>query len=454
MSVRRLWPLLAAMLLAACAAAPPPPEAAPPPLPAQWRLGGEGAGDAVSRDWWRGFGSEQLAALVARAEAQSLDVAAAAARVRQAEAVARMAGAALQPGLAAGVDASREGGRAGTGATRYAAGLRASYEVDLWGRLRAQHDGALQALRASAFDREAVRLGVTAAVASAWLQAAALHERIGLAERQWRDAQRLLALVESRARAGAASPLELAQQRGLVASQARQLAALRQQAGDARTALAVLTGQAGEVALQPVPLAALRVPATQAGVPSALLVRRPDLARAEARLRAADADVQAARAAMLPSLTLGAGLGTGGTRLPHLVDHPLYSVAAALAAPIFDAGRLAAGRDLAQARREELLADYRAAIVAAWADVEAALDAAAGADAQRAALADELAQARRALALAESRYRAGAETLLVLLDAQRVLNAAQDAELQLLLARLQAGVALFRALGGGWCECG
>ncbi|MCY1522686.1 Solvent efflux pump outer membrane protein SrpC [compost metagenome] len=128
----------------------------------------------------------------------------------------------------------------------------------------------------------------------------------------------------------------------------------------------------------------------------------------------------------------------------------MYSLAAALAAPVFDGGRRAAARDLSAARREELLATYRAATVAAFTDALTALDAVAALDTQRAAQDEELAQAERARTLAESRYRAGAETLLTLLDAQRTLFAAQDARAQLLQARLQASVALYHALGGGW----
>ena len=171
---------------------------------------------------------------------------------------------------------------------------------------------------------------------------------------------------------------------------------------------------------------------------------------AEARLAAADADVAAARAAMLPRVTLGGSLGYAGDRVRTLFDNPLYSLAAGLAAPVFDAGRLAAEAGQASARRTELLANYHQAIVAAFGDVEVALNAVDGSRAQAEAQAVELLQAGRAAALAESRYRAGAETLLTLLDAQRTLYAAQDEAVQARLARLQAGVALHRALGGGW----
>lgn len=195
-------------------------------------------------------------------------------------------------------------------------------------------------------------------------------------------------------------------------------------------------------ALQAMPLAA--------GLPSDLLLRRPDLARAEAQLRAADADLRAARAALLPRLDLSAGAGGNASSLSRVLANPLYSLAAALSAPIFDGGALAAARDASSARREELLASYRQRIVEAFADVQTALNAGAGVEARWRAQQEVQAQAARALQLAEERYQAGADDLLNLLDAQRSLYAAEDQSAQLHLARLQSSVALARALGGGW----
>lgn len=452
---RKMSVLVMALVLAGCAAPlPPAAGAAAQALPAQWQDAAPSAASAaITADWWRSFGSAELDALVRQAQAQSLDMAAAVARVQQAGASARIAGAALLPEVGASLSASRQqrlGGNASAAGNLSGAGLNASYEVDFWGRNRAGRDSAQAALQASAFDRDTLQLTVTAGVAMSWLQAVALAERIAIGESNLQSAARLLALVESRVRAGAATPLELAQQRGLIAAQRRGVEALRQQAGDARSALALLLGQAGGPQLATPTLAALQAPSIAAGLPAELLTRRPDIARAEAQLAAADANLRAARAALLPRLTLTGGIASGGDALRRVFDNPVYSLAAGLAAPIFDAGRLAAGRDLAQASREELLANYRAAIVAAFADAEVALNAVAGVAAQSAAQAEELAQAQRALTLAERRYRAGADSLLTLLDAQRTLYAAQDAAVQLQAQGLQASVALYKALGGGW----
>ncbi len=446
--------LAVSLTLAGCAASPGPQDHAPV-LPAQWQAGPAVASAEVSdlQQWWQTFGSSELDALIAQAMTQSQDVAAAQARVRAAQASAVIAGASLLPEVNATVSGGRQGrlgGDAAVDGTAWSAQLSASYEVDLWGRNRALRDSALSSLRASSFDLDATRLIVTSGVAIAWLQAVALTERADVAQQSLASAEQLLNLVTARARAGAATALEVAQQRGLAASQRRAVATLRQQAGEARTALAVLLGVPGTMPVTTMSVDSLRQPSIDAGLPSALLLRRPDIATAESRLAAAQADVSAARAAMFPALSLTAGVGYGGSQLRSLFDNPIYSVAAALAAPVFNAGRLGAVRDQADARREELLATYRQTIVAAAGDVERALNALAGNAAQRIAQDEELAQARRALALAESRYRAGAESMLTLLDTQRSLYAAQDTAVALRADGLSASIALYKALGGGW----
>ncbi len=449
-----------ALLLAGCANTAQPPVFDTPALPAAWSTSpdpqagrGPKAVPAVADGWWRGFGSEALSGLVARAQAQSFDLAAAVARVRQAEASAHVAGSALWPALTASVEAKRSGrlvGHPDLEAPVYGTELVASYEIDFWGRNRLASDAARASWRASGFDRDTVRLTLVASVASAWLQTVGLQERADIAEGNLANAERLLALVASRRRAGAATALEQAQQRGVVAAQRRTLAELRQQAVDGRITLGLLLGQAAPVDVPLRRLAPLQLPAAGAGLPADLLARRPDVARAEARLAAAAAHVGAARAAMLPDFVLTAGIGSGGARWRRWLDSPFYSLAAGLTAPIFDAGRLSASHALAEAQQQALLAGYQAAISAAVGDVEAALNTGAGLDAQAAAQVEELDQAQRAFLLAESRWRAGAETLLSLLDTQRTLYAAQNDAARLRQAQLVARVALFRALGGGW----
>lgn len=458
MALKKTVVAAAALLLAACNAPAVRQEivheVAAVDLPAQWRLAPDAAAERAGGDsWWQSFDSPELAALIDMARRQSWDVAAAIARVNQAAASARQASAGLFPELSASLNAAgsrRLDGTEHTAADRMGGLLSVSYEVDFWGRNRGLRDAALASFQASVFDRDTVQLTVTAGVADAWLQVLALRERIGIGQANLATAQRLLQLVDSRVRWGAASPLELAQQRGLVAGQQRALTALQQQEADAQTALALWLGRTENLPLPQVSLTALRVPTIAPGQPLEMVTRRPDIARAEARLVAADANLQAARAAMLPRLTLQLDLGSESDRLRKVFDNPLYSMSAGLLAPIFDAGRLAAGRDLTAARREELLIAYRHAIVQAFAEVQTALNGVAWTQARGQAQAEELDQARKALTLAEARYRAGAESLLTLLDVQRSLYLAQDMAVQLHQERLQKSVALYKALGGGW----
>lgn len=448
---RYLLSPLALLLLAGCSHTASPVDVLPTP-PNEWQHAAP-ADEPVPADWWRGFASPELDVLIEQALAGNHDLAAAAARLRQAQASARAAGAPLLPALDGNLGASREGrlgGDAETAGNQYRGGLAASYEVDLWGRLAANHDAALAELAASRFDRDALTLSLTATLTDTWLRQVALTERLRLAGLNLDNAERVLATVQAREAAGAATPLELAQQRGLVAEQRRSREELRQQADDVRSSLAILLGQSEPVAQSRSSLTELQAPAPGGALPSELLVRRPDLARAEARLTAADADLRAARAALLPRLNLSAGASGSAGGLSRVFADPVYSLAAAMTAPIFDGGALAAERDRNEARREELLADYRQSIVAAFADVQVALNARAGIDAQWQAQQEVQAQAERALRLAEQRYRAGADDLLNLLDTQRTLYAAEDQSAQLHLARLQADVALARALGGGW----
>lgn len=409
----------------------------------------------LADDWWRAFGNSELDRLVAQASANNNDLAAAMARVDQARASARIAGAALLPTVSGFGDASHQGGlivsSTSDNGTGFDLGLVASYELDFWGKNRATRDAARATWRASAYDRDTVALTLSADVTNAWLQAVAMRERTAIAARNVQSAARVLANVESRYRAGAATATELAQQRAALATQRRSLAALSSQANDSLTTLAVLLGEpVSQLQVATDSLDALQTPAIDAGVPSSVLVQRPDLAHAEALLAAADANITVARAAMLPSLSLSASVGVGSEKIRTLFDSTVYSVAAGLTAPIFNGGALRAGRDLAVAQRRELLASYRQAIVAAFGDVERALNAVQGADAQLAASREEVDAAQQALALAESRYRAGAETFLTVLSAQQTLFAAQDSAATLRLARLQASVGLYRALGGGW----
>ncbi|UVL96243.1 efflux transporter outer membrane subunit [Pseudomonas siliginis] len=458
----RLTFLAASLLLAACSSPAPRLDSGVQP-PSAWQSADSHGALQSNRQWWTQFGSPELERLVEQARLGSYDLAAAVARVRQAEASATIAGAPLLPELKAGLNANRQKLIHGKGYSQldvspenrsldyYDAELSASYEIDFWGGKRAARDSAAFAVQASEFDRATVELTLLSGVANSYTQALALREQARIAELNLANAQNVLHLVQTRFDAGSATALELAQQKSLVAEQQRRLPLVQQQAREALISLAALLGQ--PVQALPLPeqsFAQLHWPDIASGVPSDLLSRRPDIASAEARLAAAQADVTVARAAMLPKITLTASLGSGADLAADLLRTTFYNLSSGLTAPIFNNGRLSAERDKAKARQDELLETYRGAIINGFADVEKALNSIRGLDEQRQWQSEELNQAQTAFDIAQSRYQAGAEDLLTVLQTQRTLYAAQDLNVQLRLSRLQASIALYKALGGGW----
>jgi NodT family efflux transporter outer membrane factor (OMF) lipoprotein len=450
------------LLLSACGSPAQRPDSGIQP-PAAWQSPHTASATRDNQQWWNRFGSPQLGRLIEQARLGSYDLAAAIARVRQAQADTVIAGGSQLPEVKAGVNANRQKLLRGSGYSQldadsdndavdyFTANLTASYEIDFWGGQRASRASAQFSLQASEFDQATVELTLLSGVANGYAQVLSLQEQSRIAELNLANAQSVLKLVQTRFDSGSATALELAQQKSLVAAQQRQLPLVQQQAEDARISLAALLGRPVQaLSLGQERFDQLTWPAIDAGVPSQLLSRRPDIARAEAQLVAAQADVSVARAAMLPTVTLTAEIGSGADRVDDILRSPFYNLTAGLLAPVFNNGRLGAQRDKATARQQELLETYRGAIINGFADVEKALNNIRGLDEQRGWQSEELSQAQTAFNIAQSRYQAGAEDLLTVLETQRTLYAAQDLNVQLRLARMQASIALYKALGGGW----
>ena len=445
--------LLVPLVLVACGTTPVQPVMPAPPEGWEY-AGGQVPAAWPARTWWQAFGSAELDRLMVDAQRGNPDLGAAAARILQAEAQARIAGASLLPGVDASLDAGRSGiVDQGGGSASYGASLGASYELDFWGANRASREGARAALLATAYDRETVALTLTAGVASTYLQVLSLQERLDIARLNLELAEEILRVVETRVRNGAGTPLDLARQRAVVARQRASVEPLRQQERDARAALALLLGRTPQGFTVDGQLAGLDIPDVVAGLPSELLARRPDIRQQEARLRAADADIAVARAAFFPAIRLTGAVGTRSDVFSELFNGDLlYNVGASLTQPLFNAGRLRAQRELTEARRLELVEHYRGAILQAFADVDLALSSIETLAEQAYQQEIELAETRRAFTLAEARYREGADDLLSLLDAQQSLYQAEENNGLLRLGRMQAIVTLYRTLGGGWQE--
>jgi len=450
-----LWSVLASGCVAERAVQPPPD------IPAAFEHGAAAAsrGSWPAQDWYRGFGSDELDTLVELAVTNSWDLSAARERVAQADARAREAGAAILPTVVGNANANYLAGRSQQGSGHeldWFAMLSASYEIDFWGKNHASARAALLEARASRAERDTVALTLLGAVADEYFQVLALRERITIARANSDAAQKVLEVVQARFEAGAANPVEVAAQKAAFDTSRIALADLEQSEVQARAALALLLGRAPEnFDVTGKSLAPLQEPAIAPDLPAELLTRRPDVVTAETNLRAASANVAAARAAMLPALTLTASGGVQNPALPATVltipgVGPSLAIAANLTQPIFDHGRLRAQRDATAARERELLAAYRGAVIAALVDVEKALSALEHLHSVAEFERDNVAQSERAFAGARARYEKGSGDFLTLLEAQRTLYAAREQFTQYKLARLQGLIALCKALGGGW----
>jgi NodT family efflux transporter outer membrane factor (OMF) lipoprotein len=449
--------LLLPALLGACKLGPAyeRPETA---VPRAWT--GEPAADQAawpSSDWWKSFGSPQLDELIAQAQSRNTDLAAAAARIQQADAQARIAGAALLPTVGANIEAGPRRLLNNIGKERhfikFQGLLQASYEIDFWGKNRAALATAEASASASRYDWQVVSLIITTSVAATYFQAVGLKDRLRVARDNLARARRDLDGLVQRQRRGLVPQLDVVQQQTVVSGLAAMIPPLVQQLALTKDALAILVGELPEqLQLPSGSLLDLSLPAVAPGLPSELLVRRPDVQQAEAQLVAANANIQVARAQFFPSFAL---TGDRGVTSLLLADHTMpvlgvYSLVASIAQPIFEGGKLKGQLEFSQARYQELLQNYRKAALSAFGDVEDALAATQATDDQQAEQQATVASARQAYQMALDAFHGGTTTILSVLVSENVLFSAEDALVQARLAHMQALVGLFRALGGGW----
>jgi multidrug efflux system outer membrane protein len=402
-------------------------------------------------DWWNGLNAPELPPLETEAKAQNLDLIAAAARVLQAQAQTGIAGSALFPSINATGTAQRSGSDVkgvpgGNTHNTFGVSAQASYEVDLWGLNQDQLKAAEQSELAARYAQQTVALTITSGVANSYFDVLALRQRIKIANANVDAAKRILAITEAKVTNGISSNLDLAQQRALLAGVESTIPGLIEQEREARYALAILLGRAPEgFDVKSVNLDGIVAAPVQPGIPSSLLERRPDIADAEAQLLAQHANVDAARAAFFPQISLNSSIGAAFNP-----SSMIWSIGASLLQAVFDAGKLSAESDLEKARQAELLADYRKAVFSAFQDVESSLGQVKALADQERLVNEQEVNAAEAYRISELQYREGVADLLTVLQTEQTLFSAQDQLVQIRLARLQAGVGLYRALGGGW----
>lgn len=456
MSTRLLLLLFSMMCFAGCGSVSieRPPEVQ---VAQKWKFQALGAEEAKldAHDWIASFGSAALVATIEQCLRSSMTVAQADARLAEARAAMNDARSRLYPQLTLNGSRANSGavsshGATGTGAM-YSWTLSGAWDLDVWGANRALLRAAAYSIDAGRYAAIGARLDLISAVASTFVQLSALRERLSIAHLNAASALKTQTLVASQVENGYAQKLDLVRQQALVATQKVSVASLEQQIGDSEISLArLLDVPPSSMDIEIDPFERLSIPAIGPGLPAQLLLRRPDVAQSEALLLAADANLEAARAAVLPGFSFGTSLRDVGSELARLLTAPAYTVAASVAATVFDGGHLRAQRALAGARQQELLAAYRQAVVGAYADVESALNAVKQATAQASMQGEVVRQERQVLTLAQARYRAGGGAFLDVLDAQRSLFAEEDLAVQVRLSRLLGAVALFKSLGGGW----
>lgn len=453
----------AALLLGGCSFAP---EKAPLKMPAPVSYPGQAEARqpaSAARVGWRDFFVEpELQALIGRALDNNRDLRAAAARIEQAHAGLRMRGADLLPQASGTAGMIKLGVpdnlgvmlREGT-ITNYNGLLQTSWEIDLFGRLRNLRAAALEQYLASGAAQRGLATSLVAQVAAGYLADREYAERLALARDTLRNREASLHILTRRYQVGSGSRVEVTQGETLRTQAAGEIQALELARAQNLNALALLVGE-------PVDAGSFRHSLTQvgldqpipSGLPSELLVNRPDIAAAEHQLRSAEANIGAARAAFFPSISLTGAAGSVSDDLDGLFGKGtgVWLFRPSISLPIFTAGKLRANLRLNEAKRDEMLANYEKTVQSAFRDVADAL-------VQRRWLAEQIANSEQAVAaliersrLAQMRYDAGRSAYLEVLDAERDRFAAQQRLIQLRRGWLASGVALYAALGGGFSE--
>jgi NodT family efflux transporter outer membrane factor (OMF) lipoprotein len=409
------------------------------------------------------FGSKELSGLVDEALENNLDIAAAVARMREADAQARISSAALYPAVTMNDTVTRlrvPGTRtsstppfSGTETTLYQLGLNASYEIDFWGK----NDDASRAARllanANRFDRDVIEISTVASVLNAYFQALSAQDRLRIARENVKIANQVFQAIKARLEVGIATALDYAQQETVLDQQRALIPPFEQTYLQTRNTLAVLLGRAPETLdLSGRSLTKLTFPRVTPGLPAEVLLRRPDVAEAEARLASQEFTTLQARAAFFPSITLTGQYGVQSIVLKNLFrpEAIAYSLASNLAQPLFDGYNLQGQYEFQQGRYAELAALYRKQILTALSDVENALIAVAQTEQQLRLQGEAVAAAKRALDAARATLLAGTINVITLSTVETTYFQSQDLLEQVRLLHFQAASSLYQALGGGW----
>ncbi len=444
-------------------------------MSATYRAAPRGDADAAlpAVDWWRGFRSAELTALMDAAQIYNLDIAVTIAQIIQADAQVGASGAPLLPSLTGNASAEREhfgplatsgggggglgGGGGGTTFSQFSTSLTASYMVDFWGKNRATLYAAEESATVARYNREVVTLTTIVTVANTYFQVLAAQDQLRVTRQNLAAAQRILDLIKKQFNGGTASQLDVSQQEALVATQRAAIPPLEVTLGQSIAALALLVARApANFTVHGGSTTQIAVPRVTPGLPSELLYQRPDVRQAEAQLAASNFSVEAARAAFFPQIQLTGTTGFQSAALASLFTPGawFYTLTAGLTQPIFDGFLLESQLKQAKGVQLQNLQAYRKAVLSAFADVEKALIALQKFTLQERLQRDVVTSSRKAFDVAEAQLRGGTVNLITVLQTQQTLFTAENTLVLVRLSKLEAASSLFQALGGGWTPGG
>jgi multidrug efflux system outer membrane protein len=455
---------VALLTLSACTTLGPDYQRPQVELPAAFPNSSSSGNPALSADWWKLYNDRTLDELIAAAAKNNADVRLAAARVMEAEAVLRETSGAQFPEISGTYAGGRShvstrtlpppAATAPLSRSDHRIAASTAFELDFWGRFARATEAARAGLLGNVFSREVLQLSLAGSTAQAYFQLRSLDAQVMVLDMTLRARRDSLAIARARSDAGLASELDVHQAQGALSDALVQRRDAERQRALVERQLAQLTGRldlrlaAGDLFKLPLP------PVPPAGLPSALLERRPDIRQAEQLMIASNAQIGVAKAALFPSISLTAALGSQSADFSTLLSTGtgIWSLGFGLALPIFDAGRREARVEQAEARREQALAGYQKSIETAFREVADALVNVEQTGGSEAELEARLKAARAALELSNIRYESGYSPYLEVLDAQRTANDAELAFVRNRQARLAFSVDLMKALGGGWTE--
>lgn len=426
------------------------------PAPARFASAAQGTLPAAARplaDWWKSYRAPALNALVDRAMAGNLDIAVAVAQIKQAEAQAGITDAALLPSLSASASGERLRNASSTRNSQIGLGLSASYMLDFWGENRARSQAARADTLSARYNRDVVRISTQVSVATAYFEILSARRQRAILQENLANSKHILDLVQRQYAAGTVSELDVTQQQTLMAQIEASIPPVEETEGQTRAALAVLLGERlNDLGPLSGSLDTISVPQIAPGLPSQILLNRPDLRRAEADLAATGFDVDAARAALFPQISLTGTAGRQSAALGSLFSPGAwyYTLAAGLTAPLFDGFQLRNALASARAAQLASLETYRLAILSAFADVEKALIAVEQTGRQVTLQSKVVESSRRSYTIAEAQLAGGTASMISVLQAQQTLFSAEVTLASARLARLSATVSLYQALGAGW----